>query len=321
MFITGYKGIAQAYWTIPLMAVISIAIFIYIKRIFSAPLEESLELLKSISEGNLKIVSTHINSTDELGYLSTSVNNLSTILKDILTDVNKSTTQLVAESKKMSGASEKLSRASSDQASSIEEVSSTIQEISANIYQNTENAKLTEKVSIEANDSIKEVADKARAAIEANQNIADKIAVIKDIAFQTNILALNAAVEASRAGEHGRGFAVVAAEVRKLAENSKVASDQIVSLSEKALRLTQDAGDVMLNTIPKIDKTAKLIQEIAAASTEQSHGVNQVNDAIQQMNSITIQNASSSEDLASSASELATQAEKLQQIIAFFKLK
>lgn len=109
-------------------------------------------------------------------------------------------------------------------------------------------------------------------AVDANKDIANKISIITDIAFQTNILALNAAVEAARAGEHGKGFAVVAAEVRKLAERSKLAADEIVTLAQKGLDLSQGAGKVMEEVLPKIQNTTKLVQEITAASPSKITG-------------------------------------------------
>lgn len=165
-----------------------------------------------------------------------------------------------------------------------------------------------------------EVASRAKEANEANQNIANKIVIITDIAFQTNLLALNAAVEAARAGEYGKGFAVVAAEVRKLAENSKIAAEQIITMTKTSVEKGSSAGELMMNTIPKIDNTLKFAQEISAASREQNSGINQVNSAIQQLNNVTQQNASASEELASTAEELAEQAEQLNELISFFKI-
>jgi methyl-accepting chemotaxis protein len=130
---------------------------------------------------------------------------------------------------------------------------------------------------------------------------------------------LNAAVEAARAGEHGKGFAVVAAEVRKLAERSKLAAEEIVGLTQQSYDLTNGAGEVMANTVPHVEKTTKLIQEISASSLEQNNGADQVNAAIQQLNDVTQQNASSAEELAANAEELAAQAEQLNNLVSFFK--
>jgi methyl-accepting chemotaxis protein len=320
MFFSGLKGIKNLFWAIPVTIAVFIVIFFYIKTIVSRPLEKTIAQLKLISEGDLNVIIDASEAKNEVGIINNSLMQLAEVLKKTIADISISAENLVSASQQMSSASEQLSQGASEQASSIEEVSSTIEQISANIQLNTENAQQTEKVSIEANKSFMEVNERSKGANDANLLISNKIGIINDIAFQTNLLALNAAVEAARAGEHGKGFAVVAAEVRKLAENSKIAAEQIVSTAQTALKLGQLAGEVMTNTIPKIDNTVKLVQEIAAASIEQNNGINQVNKAIQQFYSITQQNASSSEELATTAEELTGQAEQLKDLISFFKI-
>jgi methyl-accepting chemotaxis protein len=306
------------YTMTPLDVIVGTLVFVRINKILRKPLENSITQVKELSEGNLQIETQKSSSTDELGILTNAIHELTHKLQSIIRDISANANNLVSASNQVSSASEQLSQGANEQASSIEEVSSTMEQISANISQNTDNAQRTEMVSSEANKSIQEVADKSQKAIEATKEIAAKITVINDIAFQTNILALNAAVEAARAGEHGKGFAVVAAEVRKLAENSKKAAEDIVQLTQIGLKIAEEAGIVMLNTIPKIENTSKLIKEISAASFEQNNGASQVNSAVQQLNNVTQQTAASSEELATSAVELAGQAEQLREVISFF---
>ena len=152
------------------------------------------------------------------------------------------------------------------------------------------------------------------------KEIASKISIIEEIARQTNLLALNAAIEAARAGEHGKGFAVVASEVRKLAERSQTAAAEINKLSASSVQIAERAGEMLARMVPDIQKNADLVQEITAASNEQSSGAGQINKAIQQLDQVVQQNASASEEMASTSTELLSQAEQLQSTIAFFKL-
>ncbi|MCG8696407.1 MAG: methyl-accepting chemotaxis protein, partial [Bacteroidales bacterium] len=187
--------------------------------------------------------------------------------------------------------------------------------------QNTNNAQQTEKVTLGLQDGIKQVNEKSQNSIEATRIITEKIQIINDIAFQTNILALNAAVEAARAGEHGKGFSVVASEVRKLAERSKIAADEIVQLTDNTLQSVESAGKQLSEMLPNVVNTVNLVQEIAGNSMEQSTSINEIQAAIQQLTNTTLSNNSMAENMATISQKLDNQVNTLQEMVAYFKLK
>jgi methyl-accepting chemotaxis protein len=291
----------------------------YVFRINST-IKQIIVVSKNMSEGNLK-QKLDIHSKDELGELVNYINIMIHSVSKVLRGVKDASDDLTLSTKEIANTAGSISQGANESAASIEEVSSTMEEIASNIETNSENANQTNIISDLANKRMQEVAEQSKVAIEANRNITNKIKIIKDIAFQTNLLALNAAVEAARAGEHGRGFAVVAAEVRKLAENTKKAADEIVALSEKSLSLAENEVGSMINLIPELEKTTVMIQEISSASKEQTQGAIQINNTIQQLSLVTQQNASVSEELNSSAEEIAKQAEQLRDLISFFNIE
>jgi methyl-accepting chemotaxis protein len=195
-----------------------------------------------------------------------------------------------------------------------------MEQIAANIEQNLDNARKTAEFSETAVNDIQSLSKASKESLDYIKRISEKIKVINDIAFQTNILALNAAVEAAHAGEQGKGFAVVAAEVRKLAEHSKAAADEIISLSATSVSVTEKVEKLMSGMIPDIKQTNMLVQGITAASIEQNNGATQVNDAIQKLNSLTQQYAATSEQIASNANQFMTESEELRKMISFFKI-
>ena len=277
-----------------------------------------IENAKKVSVGDLTVELKPRSGNDELMMALT---DMVKATADVVARVRNAANNIAAASEEMSSNSQQVSQGATEQASSTEEVSSSMEEMSSNIQQNTDNAQQTEKIANKAAGDILEGSNSVNKTVESMKTIADKVSIISDIAFQTNILALNAAVEAARAGEHGKGFAVVAAEVRKLAERSQIAAAEIDGLSKSSVEVAEKSGTLLANIVPDIQRTSKLVQEITAASIEQNSGADQINNAIQQLNQITQQNAAASEEMATSSEELSSQADQLLELVSFFKIK
>jgi methyl-accepting chemotaxis protein len=316
------KIIRQVTYAILVAVLIGIGIFIlitvFLSRSITLALKKGVEFAKRIAQGDLT-VNLNIDQKDEVGELAAALSQMLLKLKDIVMNIRSGAESIAAASAQISNGSQQLSEGATEQASSTEEISSSMEEMVSNIQQNTDNAKQTENISGKATESMVDMSKIGRESFDSIRTIAEKITIINDIAFQTNLLALNAAVEAARAGEHGRGFAVVAAEVRKLAERSKLAADEIESLSKNSLKITEKTRESLDALVPEIQKTSQLVQEIAAASIEQNSGADQINSAIQQLNIVTQQNAAASEEMATSSEELSSQAESLKDAVSYFK--
>jgi methyl-accepting chemotaxis protein len=297
----------------------SVFIGVYISRIITQPLYKGIDFAQKMAKGDLTAV-IDINQQDEIGMLANNLQMMGARIRETISYVVSTSDNMAAASLELSSTSQQVSQGASEQASSSEEVSAAIEQMAANIQQNKENAKQTEKFAIKAENDIFNGSNKVIQTVEAMREIATKISIIGDIAFQTNILALNAAIEAARVGEQGRGFGVVAAEVGKLADRSKLAALEIDKLTKSSVINAEEAGKLMKEIVPDIQKTSQLIQEISAANYEQSAGADQINSAIQQLNMITQQNAATSEGISTNAVELSAQAEQLKEIISFFKI-
>lgn len=280
-------------------------------------LSEKAEIADKIANGDL---AAEIKASSEKDILGKSLNKMIINLKNVVENVKKAADNVTNGSQELSSTSQEMSQGASEQAAAAEEASSSMEEMTANIKQNASNARETEKIALKAADDAKEGGEAVGKTVNAMKEIAGKISIIEEIARQTNLLALNAAIEAARAGEHGKGFAVVASEVRKLAERSQTAAAEISELSTSSVEIAEKAGDMLSRIVPDIQKTAELVQEITAASTEQNSGAEQINNAIQQLNQVIQQNAAGAEEAASTSEELSSQAGLLQDTISFFRV-
>ncbi|MDN2581693.1 methyl-accepting chemotaxis protein [Aquibium sp. ELW1220] len=278
----------------------------------------TVSVIKEISAGNLGV--EVMTSKGDNTSLLAAARDMVAKLKEVVSEVTTATRNVASGSQEMSASSEQLSQGATEQASSTEEASSSMEEMAANIKQSADNAMQTEKIARQSALDAQASGEAVGKAVDAMQTIAQKILIVQEIARQTDLLALNAAVEAARAGEHGRGFAVVASEVRKLAERSQAAAQEISGLSGDTVKAAQEAGEMLTRLVPDIQKTAELVSEISNASREQNAGAAQVNAAIQQLDKVTQQNTSAAEELSSTSEELASQAEQLEQVISYFRL-
>lgn len=298
-----------------LAVVLSVALF----RSITTPLQTVAHAVRQLAEGNLTFRNNDTRK-DEFGQLLNAMNDSMERLSQTVTDILQTSDALSSASAQVSATTQSLSQSTTEQASSVEEISATLEQISGSVAQNADNAKITDGIAAKAALQAKEGGETVTKTVDAMRLVAEKVAIIDDIAYQTNLLALNAAIEAGRAGEHGRGFAVVASEVRKLAERSRIAAQEIDALTNSNVQLVERAGELLDDMVPAITKTSDLVQEISASSVEQSGGLSEVNVAMSQINSATQQNAAAAEELAATAEQTNDQSHHLQQLMSFFKL-
>lgn len=295
---------------------LSIALF----RSITHPLSIVSQTVSQLAEGDLTF-RTQVQRNDEFGMLLRAMDESMRRLGQTVTDILSTADTLTLASTQVSATAQTVSQATTEQAASVEEISASVEEMSASVNQNADNAKVTDGMAAKASSQATEGGRAVGQTVDAMKQIAEKVAIIDDIAYQTNLLALNAAIEAGRAGQHGKGFAVVAAEVRKLAERSRIAAQEIGEVAGSNVQLAERAGQLLNEMVPAITQTSELVQEIAAASAEQSSGLGQVNSAMAQMSRVTQQNAAASEELAATAEQMSDQAQQLQQMMVFFKVQ
>jgi len=303
-----------------LAVVLGVVLTLLVVRYLSATLRAATELAHTVASGDL----THtveVTNHDEIGTMVTALNDMVENLRRVARDVTSAATNVATGSEQMSSTAGQVAQGASEQGAATEQTTAAMEEMAASVQQNADNAQQTDRLASKASTDAQTSGQAVVETLSAMKNIAEKIGIIEEIARKTDLLALNAAVEAARAGEHGRGFAVVASEVRKLAERSSVAAAEISQLSRGGVTLAEGAGTMLTRLVPDIRKTADLIQEVSAASREQTTGIEQTNKALQDLDRVTQQNAAAAQQMAATATELSSQAQQLQTAVAFFKIE
>jgi len=320
-FIIATFGLIHLTWAGPIAIIIGTITVFTLKKDFTT-LEELMRSLNSLSnfDLNIKVKQKHIKRKDEFGSVSKSVQKIADKLNKLVTQIKTNSQGLADSSNQLSSISQEMSQSSNEQASTTEEISSSMEQMLATISSNTERADNTSKISSKSAKNMEQSKELIIQTLNSVSEISEKTKIISTIADKTDVLSINAAIEAARAGEAGKGFAVVAQEIRKLADRTLLASEEIGELSKSNKNMSQITSHQIEKVIPEILKSAELVNNIVTASKEQQTGVEGINNSIQQLMDITNQNSASAEEMSASAEQLSAQAEQFKNIISLFKV-
>ncbi len=316
------KTLSFMYWLMAIVVTVCLFMGYQVGRKIVLSLKQVGDFSSKLANGDFSArFPVPENSRDETHQVLLAMNDMADTLSQVIRKVWRATEQISNAAGQISATSQSLAQGSNEQAASLEETTSAIEEMNASFEQNADNAQNTRNIANQTENMSMKGGEAVGETVVAMQSIAQKIGIIEEISYQTNLLALNAAIEAARASEHGRGFAVVAEEVRQLAERSQVSAKEIRELAGSSVQVAEQAGDLLSEMLPEIRKTANLVREIAAANTEQTASIGQMNQTMVQLDHITQQNASAAEQLASSSEEMSVQAENLRNMMKYFNIK
>ena len=304
------------------IAIVVIFLFAYsVYRMIKMPLSYAIRDLKKVANGDLtlNIDNRFLKINDEMGEIARSLSKMQSNYNEIINGINESFVNLTNMSEQIKQAAGEMAQSAALQASNLEELSSSMEEMVGIIQNTTEHSDESKSIAMLTNDRVKQGSEATLKALNYLNEITERIKIINDIVYQTNILSLNAGVEAARAGEYGKGFSVVAREVRNLSNQSKEAAIVIENISKDSVKQSNSAIALLDEIVPDMEKTLQLVDLINRATIEQNAGVTQINNAIQDMNIATQRNASTSEEMANSSSMLTDEAHKLKNMISFFK--
>lgn len=300
-----------------ILASLYFALKFVVKKIIN-PLFGIIESAKSVAEGDLSNIYEYYGN-DEFGELSQNINQVLVQFQNIIESITGSAESFTLISNSLSENSKNILSGAMQESESVNNVATSMQEMISVIKQNSEVAQKTEEIAFKASSGAEEGSEKIYSTVSMLKRIADKINIITDIAFQTNILSLNASIQAARAGKHGKSFGVVAVEVGNLATKSKDSAEEIEELSDESMKLADTASSLFKELIENIQETYNLVIDITVASTEQEDGANQVNMSIEKLREVTLKNTDTAAQLASNSEQLSEHAQMLNEIVEYFK--
>lgn len=318
-YYAGSNGLQMALWCAPFVLIAILLGYLGLRRKLKKPFQVLLEQTNQLADGDVSSADVRYNHRDEIGDLTKAIQHHKTKMRELKSQLESTSKQISVTETLLATDSSAIADIAGQQAKSVEMMTASLEKIYVNVKQNGDNASITGGIAKTASEKLQNVYDASTSGARNIEAIAQKISIINEIAAQTNILALNAAVEAARAGEEGRGFAVVAAEVRKLAERSRVAADEIMTLSGQVVAATSLTNRLIGDLIPDIQRNSELMDEVIASSNEQVNDIESLNMSVQELHFSSQESVIIAERLSKGSNELSEQYQQLDQAVSYFK--